>query len=32
MKIKINKRDAVHAAMEIVGCMLMFYGYGQLCP
>lgn len=29
MKIKINKRDAVHAAMEIVGCMLMFYGYGS---
>lgn len=29
MKIKINKRDAVHGAMELIGCVLMFYGYGS---
>lgn len=29
MKIKINKRDAVHGAMELIGCILMFYGYGS---
>lgn len=30
MKIKINKRDVVHGAMELIGCILMFYGYGSL--
>lgn len=29
MKIKINKRDVVHGAMELIGCILMFYGYGS---